>query len=227
MVSITGYTDPGVYIGEVQTPGSINVTASRALCLVGLAPRTKRATDEVVVRGKIYDEELATWSAASPYSHILANVCNKDRTNAILYKNDNAMGYGEWSFAAATLVGTEWAGATIDVSSLTGTAQYFTMSADGLPVVTIDLDAAVTAVGGAPATASGVEIADAINYELSDALGTYFSEWNNLRNVRTVSRRRYRRLPSYHTTVANYYQCVGHQDFLDHVCGGCCKRRCE
>ncbi len=177
MVSITGYTDPGVYIGEVQTPGSINVTASRALCLVGIAPRTKRATDEVVIRGKIYDETLASWSSSTPYTHVLANPCNRDRTNAILYKNDNAMGYGEWSFAAATLVGTEWGGAAIDVSSGTGTAQYFTMSADGNPVVTIDLDAAVTAVGGAPAAAAGTDIADAINYELSNALGTYYSDY--------------------------------------------------
>ena len=177
MVSITGYTDPGVYIGEVQTPGSVNVTATRALCLVGIAPRTKRATDEVVVRGKIYEETLATWSAASPYNHVLANPCNKDRTDAILYKNDNAMGYGEWSFAAATLVGTEWAGATIDVSSGTGTAQYFTMSADGRTVITIDLDAAVTAVAGAPAAATGADIAAAINYDLSNAAGAHFADY--------------------------------------------------
>jgi hypothetical protein len=177
MVSITGYVDPGVYIGEVQTPGSVNVTASRSLCLVGLAPRTKRSTDEVIIRGKIYEETLASWSASTPYTHVLANPCNRDRTNAILYKNDNAMGYGEWSFAAATLVGTEWGGATIDVSSGTGTAQYFTLSADGNPVVTIDMDAAVTAAGGAPAAATGANIADAINYELSNALGTYYSDY--------------------------------------------------
>lgn len=180
MVSITGYTDPGAYIGEVQAPGSVNVTASRALCLVGIAPRTKRATDEVVVRGKIYEETLGAWSAASPYTHVLANPCNKDRTDAILYKNDNAMSVGEWSFAAATLVGIEWAGATIDVSALTGTDQYFTMSADKLKVITIDLDAAVTAVGGAPAAATGADLADAVNYELSNVAGTYFSDYGIL-----------------------------------------------
>lgn len=175
MVAITGYVDPGVYIEEVQVPGSVGLTASRSLCLVGIAPRTKRSTNEVVIRGKIYEEDLTSWTASSPYRHVLADPSNRDRTNAILYRNGNAMGYGEWSFVPAFLTGTEWAGANIDVSAGTGAAQYFTMSADGKAVVTIDLDAAVTAIGGAPAAATGPNIAAAINYELSDAAGTYYA----------------------------------------------------
>lgn len=177
MVAITGYVDPGVYIEEVQVPGAVGITASRALCLVGIAPRTKRSTNEVVIRGKIYEEALTSWTASSPYQHVLADPSNRDRTNAILYRNGNAMGYGEWSFVPAFLTGREWAGATINVSALAATAQYFTMSADGKPVVTIDLDAAVTLVGGVPATASGANIAAAINWELSNVLGTYYADY--------------------------------------------------
>ncbi len=177
MVAITGYTDPGVSIEEVQVPGSVSLTSSRSLCVVGIAPRTRRSTDEVVIRGKIYDEALSSWSSSSPYRHLLANPSNRDRTQAILYKNGNGLGLGEWSFVAAALVGLEWAGATVDVSSGTGTAQYFTLTLDGKIVVTIDLDAAVTAVGGAPAAATATDICDAINYDLGNVAGAHFTNY--------------------------------------------------
>jgi hypothetical protein len=182
MVSITGYVDPGTYIEEVQVPGSINVTAARALCLVGIAPRTKRSTDEVVIRGKIYNETLASWTGSSPYRHVLANISNRDRNGAILYKNGNAMGLGEWSFVSAYLTGTEWAAAAVNMSTGGGT-YLFTLSIDGKRVVTIDMNAAVTAVGGTPATASGANVAAAINYELGDPAGTYYADYGSAYNA--------------------------------------------
>lgn len=175
--SPTGYTDPQAAVALVNTPGSISTTQARTLCIVGIAPRVRRYDDEAVVRGKVYDETLTAWTAATPFRCVLANPSNRDRNAAILYKNGLALGLGQWSFVPAFMTGTEWAGATIDVSAATGTDQYFTLKADDKIVVTIDMDAAVTAVAGVPAAATGAKIAEAINYELSNAAGTYFAAY--------------------------------------------------
>lgn len=169
MVDISGYTDPGVYISEVQVPSSVSVIANRAMCLVGIAPRTRRASEELVTRGKIYDETLASWSGSSPYRHVLTDPSNRDRNNAILYKNGNALGLGEWSFVQAALVGTEWASADVDVS----TNKYFSISLDGIEAVRLDLSALLLAlsVPGVPAAATGVKLVEAINEGLVAATG--------------------------------------------------------
>ena len=175
-LGVTSYVDPGVYIQEKLQPGSVTVTAERILAIVGIAPRTRRTTDEAVIRGKVYDETL-TVSGSSPYTATLANTSNKDRNNAILYRNEQALGLGDWSFNSALLTGTEWAGATVDVSSATGNP-YFTFSVDGKDPVTIDFQAGQTAgIIAAAATASAAEVVAWINYELSNALGTYYSTY--------------------------------------------------
>jgi len=175
-IEISRYVDPGTYIGEVIQPGSVSVTSDRVLAIVGIAPRTRRSTDEPVVRGKIFAETLSL-AASTPYIAQLVNMSNRDRNNATLYMNGNSLGIADWWFLPAYLTGNEWAGATIDVSSGTGTDRYFTLSLDGKDVVTIDVDAAVTAVGGTPATASATNICDAINYELGNSAGTYYSKY--------------------------------------------------
>lgn len=175
-ISISKYVDPGVYIQEVIAPGAVSVSSERIMAIVGIAPRTRREIDEPSTRGKVYAEVL-TVAASSPYVAQLVNVSNRDRNQAKLYMNGNELGLGDWWFLPAYLVGNEWAGATIDVSSGTGTAQYFTLSLDGKRVVTIDMDAAVTAVGGTPATATATDICDAINYELGNSAGTYYADY--------------------------------------------------
>jgi len=175
-ISISKYVDPGVYIQEVIAPGAVSVSSERVMCIVGIAPRTRREVDEPITRGKVYEETL-TVAASTPHTAQLVNVSNRDRNEAKLYLNGNELGLGDWWFLSAYLVGNEWAGATIDVSSGTGTAQYFTISLDGKRVVTLDMNAAVTAVGGAPAAATATDICDAINYELGNAAGTYYSDY--------------------------------------------------
>lgn len=172
-LGINSYVDPGVYIAQKLQPGSVTLTADRTLCVVAIAPRTRRVTDEAVVRGKVYDETLTV--NGSTYRATLVNVSDRNRSTATLYRNGNALGLGDWSFIPAFLVGSEWAGGTIDVSSGTGTAQYFTLSMDGKRFVTLNMHAAVTAIGGTPATATAANICDAINYELGNVAGTYYA----------------------------------------------------
>lgn len=175
-INISAYTDPGVYIAEVIAPGAVSVSSERVMCLVGIAPRTRREIDEPAKRGKVYAEAL-TVSASTPFVAQLVNTSDRNRNEAVLYMNGNELGLGDWWFLPAYLVGLEWAGATIDVSSGTGTAQYFTISLDGKRVVTIDMDAAVTSIGGAPAAATATDICDAINYELGNSAGTYYTDY--------------------------------------------------
>jgi len=173
----SGYVDPGTMIGEVIVPGAVSVTSERTLALVGIAPRTRRAVDEAVTRGKVYDEAL-TLAAATPFIATLSNTSNRDRNAATLYMNDNELGLADWWFLAAALVTDEWAAGTVDVSSgAPPDTNFFTISLDGKRAVTIDLNAALLAlpVPGVPAAATAAKICEAINYELGNAAGTYFA----------------------------------------------------
>ena len=175
-IALSQYQDPGAFIGEVISPGAVSVSSERVMSIVAIAPRTRRAANEAPIRGKVYDEEL-TVAVSTPFVASLVNTSDRDRNQAKLYMNGNELGLGDWWFVSAYLTGDEWAGATIDVSVGTGTAQYFTLSLDARRVVTIDLDAAVTTIGGAPAAATATDICDAINYELGDAAGTWFAAY--------------------------------------------------
>ena len=149
----SSYVDPNSYVGLVNQPGSVSVTNARTLCLVGIAPRVRRYSDEAVIRGKVYYEALTAWSGTTPFRCVLANPSNRDRNNAVLYKNAIAIPLAQWSFVSAALVGNAWAGATIDVSLATG-LYLFTMAADGRDVVTIDLEVAVAVAVGVCLAAS-------------------------------------------------------------------------
>lgn len=162
-LGINSYVDPGVYVKQKLQAGSSTFSADRILCVVGIAPRTRRVTDEVVIRGKIYDETL-TVSGTAPYRATLANVSNRDRTNATLYRNGYALGLGDWGFVPATLVGKEWGAAAVNVSS----SKYLTLSIDNKAFVTIDVAAAITHLSGDPSNASATNVCAAINHVLSD-----------------------------------------------------------
>lgn len=177
-LGITTYVDPGVYVQEKIQPGSITVSSDRVLCIVGIAPRTRQVTDEAVVRGTVSGETLSV-ATSTPYIATLSSVCNKDRNNAILYKNAQAVALGNWSFNSAILTGTELAGANVDVSTATGRPN-FTFSVDGKDVVTVNFQDGQTAgIITAANAATIVEIAAWINYELSNALGTHFATYGS------------------------------------------------
>jgi hypothetical protein len=171
---ITRYVDPGVYINRRTQPGSVTVTTDKALCLVAIAPRTRRSTDEAIVRGKVYGESVS-FSTSSPYKATLLNISNRDRNNAKLYRNGQSLGISDWDFVSAFLVGVELAGASVDVS----VNKYFTVSVDGKFPITIDLAAEITTLGGDPANATASDIADAINAALvaSSIYGSNYSSF--------------------------------------------------
>ena len=129
----TTYVDPGSYIQRRNEPGSISVSSDRNLAIVAIGPRTKRVSDEAVIRGKVYDETL-TVSGSSPYAATLTNVCDRNRNNAKLYMNGNEMPIGNWSFNSAAAVGGTIA-ATLDTS----VKFKFTISLDKKAEITIDL----------------------------------------------------------------------------------------
>lgn len=165
-LNISGYVDPGTYLTEVIIPGSVAVTSDRTLGIVAIGPRTRREEGELVVRGKIYDEDLTAWTGSSPYRCVLANVSNRDRNSAILYKNDVSMGLAEWSFAPAKLTGNAVAGAALN----TTIDHMFTLSMDGRDVVTLEL---TTQGAGTPLTT----IATELNAKLA-LVATYGTAYN-------------------------------------------------
>ena len=133
-LGISSYVDPGVYVRERIQPGSVTVTSERVLGLIGLAPRTRRTTDEAVVRGKITGETLSL-TASTPYVDNLTSTCNRDRNNAILYRNSQALGLGDWSFNPAVLTGGAVAGAAMDTTLY----HLLTISMDGIAPTTLEL----------------------------------------------------------------------------------------
>jgi len=171
-LGITSYVDPGVYIKERIQPGSVSVNSDRVLALVGIAPRTKRSQDEAVIRGKVFDETLAL-AGSAPHIDALVDVCNRDRNNATLYRNGQALGLADWSFAAAYIRGTAYAGA-IDTTGL-----YFVLSIDGKNPVAIDLATAIDAADpGTPhATATVAQVAAGINYALGHSSGAHYATY--------------------------------------------------
>lgn len=137
-LGVTSYVDPGVFVRERIQPSAVSITSDRVLGIVGLAPRTVRTTDEAVVRGKIKDESL-TFTGSSPYTVDLTSTSNRNRTNAVLYKNGQALPNAAWSFSQAQITGSVVS--TIDCT----TKNSITISLDGKAPVTLTLTAATGA----------------------------------------------------------------------------------
>lgn len=138
---VTNYVDPGSYIEKKNVPSSISVSSDRNLAIVAIAPRTRRVTNEAVIRGKVYDEGV-TFSGTSPYLATLTNICDKNRNNAKLYINGNELSIGLWSWKPAQAVGNAIPGTSVD--TLTGNKKKFTLSLDKKPEITITLTSGLT-----------------------------------------------------------------------------------
>lgn len=141
--NITRYVDPGTYIQEVIQPGAVSVSNERILGIVAIAPRTRRARNEQVVRGKIYEETLSV-ATSSPHVATLVNTSDRNRNSATLYMNDNALGIGDWSFLVAVLTGGAVVGAS--VVFVGGANDAFTLALDGRKPITITFAPGATAV---------------------------------------------------------------------------------
>jgi hypothetical protein len=72
-LNISGYTDPGVIIGEVIVPAGISLaTVPDILAIVAAGNRSSRSIDEAVTRGQILEEAL-TFAGTPPHIVTLTN----------------------------------------------------------------------------------------------------------------------------------------------------------
>lgn len=172
--NITSYVDPGVFVRERIQPGSVTVTSERVMGLIGLAPRTRRTTDEAVVRGTISGETL-TLATSTPYIDTLSSTSNRNRNSAILYRNGQALGLGDWSFNPASLTGGAVAGASLDTS----VNHLLTISMDGKEPTTLELT--TQGLGTAITT-----IASELNTKLA-AVTAYGATYNSVFSTTTTT----------------------------------------
>jgi hypothetical protein len=172
-IAISTYTDPGVYQAEVIEPGSVSTNFERTPCVVAIAPRTRRVTNESIVRGKVFAETVAGWSGSTPYRAILTYTSNRDRNNAILYQNGNALGLGDWSFIPATINNSATPGTPVNTTVTTIPA--YLLGGNGATAVLLTW----TVVGDGEFTIS----IDGVVYNV---LGLNFGACANMNDVATV-----------------------------------------
>ena len=136
-LNISGYVDPGVYIGEVITPAGISLaTVPDVLAIVANGNRSKRSINEAVKRGQIFGESL-TLSVSSPYTALLVSRSDRRISNTTVRRTlagdtidlpDSAL-----SYSPATLLG-----GAVTLANIT-TAKSFGLKMDSGQEITIQL----------------------------------------------------------------------------------------
>jgi len=178
-LELSGYQDPGTYIGEVVNPAQISLaTVPDVLAIVAHGNRSKRSTNEAVKRGQVFSETL-TVAGVAPHTATLGSRGDRRVSNTTVRRTlsgetielpDSAI-----SFGFAVLTGSVLT--TVDIS----TAKAFGFKMDNGQEITIQLEynmAASTTISGslviskhpfsgvAGASATPAEIATAINAAL-------------------------------------------------------------
>jgi hypothetical protein len=179
-LNISGYTDPGTIIGEVNVPANISLaTVPDVLAIAAYGSRKKRSIDEGVVRGQVLEESL-TLAGTPPHIATLVNRGDRKISNTTVRRTLGTdiiqVPDAGVSYQAAQLTGTTTE--TFDVStnnaiglSLDGQQAVTMTFTDGASAVVITgtLIAVTTALAGVGATASAAEIAAGINAGLAAA----------------------------------------------------------
>ena len=107
----SSYYDPGVVLSEVISPGAISLaTVPDVLAIVAIGNRSKRSTNEGVVRGQVFEEAL-TVAGASPHTALLVNRGDRRISNTTVRRT-----------VGTTTINIPNAGLTYLSASLTGTA---------------------------------------------------------------------------------------------------------
>jgi len=179
-LSISGYVDPGVYVGEVITPGAISLaTVPDVVAVVAYGNRSKRSLNEAVMRGQVFGEAI-TLASVAPHTATLVNRGDRRVTNSTVRRTlagtTITLPYNALTYVTASLTGS--AITTVDMTA----AKAIGFKMDGGQDVTISLihNAAPSVViagslitvkytFAAPAAATRAEIAAAINGALSAA----------------------------------------------------------
>lgn len=88
-LNVSGYVDPGVLVGEVNTPSGISVaTVPDILGITAYGNRKKRSINEAVQRGKISDEAISLASVA-PHTSTLVNRGDRRISNTTIRRTLN------------------------------------------------------------------------------------------------------------------------------------------
>lgn len=95
---VVGYIEPGTYITELYKPkATVPPGVGFNLVLVGTGKKEKKIVNELVVRGKIYDEAL-TVAGTSPHTAPLLNDSDQKKGNTTLYKDGAILPASAYSF---------------------------------------------------------------------------------------------------------------------------------
>jgi hypothetical protein len=135
-LSISTYTDPGVFVGETIVPGTVSPSSIPfTVCLVGIGSRDKYVSNEAVTRGLVVDE--AKTPAVTPGAHdvTLTNIGNRQTSQTTVTKDGVALDSLNLVYPAATITGP-----IITTLNFT-TNNIFSLSFDGKQPVTILLAA--------------------------------------------------------------------------------------
>ena len=129
MLNISGYVDPGVYIGEVVVPGQVTTnTVPLTVCLIANGNRSKRVNNEVLIRGLI-SETVTPAVTVDAHDFTLAYIGNRKTAQMSLTKDGAALDSAtDWAILPATLTGPDIS-AGLD---LTLSHNLFSFSIDGL-----------------------------------------------------------------------------------------------
>jgi len=149
-LNISGYVDPGAYVGEVITPSALTVnTVPLIVGLVGVAARTKQSTNESVARGSVLNEAL-TLAGSSPHTASFLHPSNRLASQTTILRDGAALPPAQWVFLPAQATGATNAG-TIDFS----TANLICLTLDSNKNILIELSGAGNATPDGPVTQVG------------------------------------------------------------------------
>lgn len=138
-LEISGYVDPGVYTAERVVPGSVSLaTVPNTVCIIGAGDRTKRVSNETLIRGEVKLETLSVSATPGLHDATLASRSNRKSAQATLFKDDVELPRTSFTFRPATVTGLSLV--TLDMT----TNNKIGLSLDGKQFVTI----AITAGGG-------------------------------------------------------------------------------
>jgi hypothetical protein len=189
-LNISGYVDPGVYIGEVVTPSGISIaTVPDVIGVVAHGNRNKRSINEAVKRGQVIGEAI-TLSGSSPYIATLIDRGDRRISNTVVRRSLSGETIALPS-TALTYLGATLTGGSIATVNLT-TPKAIGLVMDSGQKITIQIEhnavPSVTVTGSlvttkytfaTPAAATKVELAAAINAALAGAsalgYGTLYS----------------------------------------------------
>ncbi len=153
-LTISTYTDPGVYQIERVVPGTANVSSvPLTATLIGIASRNKRASNEALTRGLVSNEALTLGATPGAHTATLVDISNRKSAQMTVFKDGVAL-----DSLQVTYLPPSKAGNTLTTLDFT-TNNLISLSMDGKTDVTI----AITTGGADLTTITGSLITQRVN----------------------------------------------------------------